>query len=110
MAERVQLITLLRRAVLAASALPKSREVLISVTAQQRVVGGVLVQITQRWVVEARAIEEVSGGLREHRDQSDVHDFCGLFTQDVNAQQAHIFAAKQQLQETGFVSHDAAAR
>ncbi len=52
-----------------------------------RVVRSVLVQVSQRWIVEAAAAEQFGGSVGHHGEESDVNDFGGMFTQHVHTQQ-----------------------
>ena len=79
-------------------------------TLQQRVVSGVLVELAQRRVVEARAIEQVGAGFGEHREQSALDDLGRLLADDVDAEQPHVVSPEQQFQEARVVADDAPAR
>jgi hypothetical protein len=54
---------------------------------QQRIVGRVLIKVSERRVVEARPIEQVGAGSGEHGGQPEVHELCGLLADDVHAQE-----------------------
>ena len=75
-----------------------------------RVVGGVLVEVAQRWIVEAGAVEQLRGGVDHHGDEPDVDHLGRLFTHHVHTQQAQIVPVEKQFQESRLVANDVAAR
>ena len=59
--------------------------------------------------LKQRAVEQLGGGVGEHGDDADVHDLGGLLADDVDAQELHVLAAEEQLEEPGLVADDLAA-
>src|SRR4051812_40416771 len=75
---------------------------------EQRVIRGDLVEVTEGGEVEAGAVEQLGGGVGQHGDDADVDDLRGLLAHDVDAQELHVVAAEDQLEEAGLIADDLA--
>jgi hypothetical protein len=65
-----------------------------AIPAQDRLVGGHFVKLTQGRVVEAEPVKNARPYSGNHGEETDVDDFGGLLADNVHAEQSHVFPAK----------------